>query len=548
MVAGFDEEGAAVLQLADTVCRCFAGLFGYEGTVFVVVHVALPGLELEEPVGYDGLAVGGGEQGVAQAYDAAAGDGEVELHPVALGVDGAHFTFAACHHVNHLAREFFGHQHRELLHGLAFLAVYLAYDHLRLAHLQLVAFATHGLYEHREVHDAAAEDQQLVGRAGLFYAHGQVLLQLGIQAVAQVAAGDVFAFLAEERRGVDGEKHAHRGLVHLDGRQRLGIVGIANGVAYLKSHALVQLHQHGAYLARLHLLFGALFSKTFEGVEFLYLRLHLAAVAFHQGDGLARLQGAAVQPAHSYAAQIRAVVEARNHHLGVACLHLRLRYVRYDEVHQVGDVVGRGLPVFAHPPLLGTAIGGGELQLVVVSTEVEHQVEHSLLRPLGVAVGLVHLVHHHYGLQSQLYSLLEHKTRLGHGAFKGIHHQQHPVGHIQHTLHLAAEVAVTRRVDNVDLVAFIPHRHILRKNRNAAFAFQIVVVENKIARLLVVAEELRLMEHTVHEGGLAVVHMGYNCNVANLLHMSILLNYNNMYICVYDKKQRKDTKKNTIPE
>ena len=70
----------------------------------------------------------------------------------------------------------------------------------------------------------------------------------------------------------------------------------------------------------------------------------------------------------------------------------------YNQIHKVGDVLRRCLPVGTHPALFGRAVGGGEIQLVVVGTEVEHQVEHSLLGQLGVAIGLVHLVDYHYRL------------------------------------------------------------------------------------------------------------------------------------------------------
>jgi len=44
-----------------------------------------------------------------------------------------------------------------------------------------------------------------------------------IEAVAQVARGDPLAFAAGEGRGVDREGHGDRGLVDLDGRERVGI-------------------------------------------------------------------------------------------------------------------------------------------------------------------------------------------------------------------------------------------------------------------------------------------------------------------------------------
>ena len=280
MFAGLDEEGAAVLQLADAVGCGFTGLLGDEGAHLVVIHLALPRFEAGETVGDDGLAVGGGKQRVAKSDDAAGGDHEVQLHTVALGVDGSNLAFAAGDHIDHLRAELLGHQHGELLDGFAFLAVNLFDNDLGLSHLQLVALAAHGLDKDAEVQDAATVDEQGVGRGGLLHAQGKVLLQLFEQAVAQVAAGDKLALLAEERRVVDGEEHAHRRLVDLDGRQRLGVLVVADGVADLEQDVLVEVEQHSADLAGLDGVLGALFAQSFEGVKLLHLAGNLALIAF----------------------------------------------------------------------------------------------------------------------------------------------------------------------------------------------------------------------------------------------------------------------------
>ena len=48
--------------------------------------------------------------------------------------------------------------------------------------------------------------------------------------------------------------------------------------------------------------------------------------------------------------------------------------------------------------------------------------------------------------------LLQHEARLRHGAFGGVHQQDNAVDHLEHALHLAAEVGVARGIDDVDLV------------------------------------------------------------------------------------------------
>ena len=333
-----------------------------------------------------------------------------------------------------------------------------------------------------------------------------------------MAAGDILAFLAEEGRVVDGEEHRHGGLVDLDGGQSLGVVDIADGVANLEGDILVEVHEHGANLTGLHRSLYSLFSKTLKDIEFLNLSLHHSTVAFGEGDVLTRLQGAAMEASHGDTAEVGTVVEGGNHHLGGTLVGLGRGYMLDDEVHEVGDVLGGGVIVLTHPALLGGAVGGGELELVVVGAEVEHEVEDGLLRQLGVAVGLVDLVDHHDGFEAQLDGFLEDEASLRHGAFKSVDHEEDAVGHVEHALHLAAEITVTRSVDDVDFITLVPDADVFRQDGDAAFALEVVVVEDEFAGLLIVAEELCLMKHAVDQGGLSVVDVSYNCNISNILH------------------------------
>ena len=333
-----------------------------------------------------------------------------------------------------------------------------------------------------------------------------------------MAAGDELALFAKEGRVVDGEEHTHCGLVDLDGRQWFGVLVVADGIADFEQDVLVEVEQHSANLAGFDGVLGALLAEALEGVELLHLAGNLALIALDKDDGLASLQGAAIEASHCDTSEVAAVIQRRKHHLGVAFGDARCGDMLDNEVHQVADVLRRGLPVGAHPALFGGAVGGGEVQLVVGGAEVEHQVEDSLLRQLGVAVGLVHLVDDHDGLETQLDGFLKHKAGLGHGAFEGVHHQQHAVGHIQHTLHLAAEVAVARGVDDVDFVSFVADRNVLGENGDATLAFKVVVVKNEFAGLLILTKELCLVQHTVDQGGFSVVDMRNNGNISNVLH------------------------------
>ena len=174
-----------------------------------------------------------------------------------------------------------------------------------------------------------------------------------------------------------------------------------------------------------------------------------------------------------------------------------------------------------HPALLRRTVDRREVQLVFGRAKVEHEVEDGLLHLVGTAVGFVHLVDDHDGLQTQLDGLLQHKTGLWHGAFEGVDQKQHAVGHIQDALHLAAKVGVAGSVDDIDFRVLVANGHILRKDGDAAFALEVVVVQDELARGLVrLLEELRLVEDTVDEGGFAVVNVGDNSYISDILHFN----------------------------
>ena len=222
--------------------------------------------------------------------------------------------------------------------------------------------------------------------------------------------------------------------------------------------------------------------------------------------------------AYGDTAHVVAVVEAGDEHLRVALEGCWGGDIFDDGVEQRNDVVGGLVPVGRHPALLGRAVDGDELQLVLRGVEAEHEVEDHLLHLVGAAVGLVHLVDDHDGLEANLNCLLQNEARLRHRALEGVHQQQTAVGHVEHALHLAAEVGVSRSVDDVYLCTLVVDGNVFGEDCYATLALQVVVVEDKLAGLLVVAKEIAGAEHIVDQRSLAVVDMRDDGDVADILH------------------------------
>ena len=119
-----------------------------------------------------------------------------------------------------------------------------------------------------------------------------------------VARRNKLALLAEERRIVDGEEHAHRRLVDGDRRQRFGVLEVTDGIADFKSldtHQCTDVARR--YLGHLHA------THTLECMQLLDFGLDDAAVALGQRHVHALAQRTTVHAAHGDTAGIGRIVQ-----------------------------------------------------------------------------------------------------------------------------------------------------------------------------------------------------------------------------------------------
>ena len=517
LLTGLHEKAAAVQQLVHGVGHGLAGLQRDQGTVDTHLDVALVGLVVLEAVCHDGLALGGGQEVRPQAHQAARGDFELEERPVAARFHPHEGGLAAGGKLDGGAHELLGNLDGELLDRLAALAADGLVQHLGLAHLQLEALAAHRLDEHRQVQDAAAVDDEGIGVQAGLDAEGEVLLELLLQAFLDVAGGHELAVLAEERGVVDHEEHRHRGFVDGDGRERLRILEVRDGVADLEPF---DAHE-GADVTALDLVYIGL-AETLEHHDLLDLGLFDDVVALAQGYRHSGAKGAAGDATDGDPAHVRGVFQGGNEHLRGAFDHRRSRDLLEDRVQEGGDVTGGLAPVLGHPALLRAAVDGLEVQLLLGGAEVEHQLEDLLLHLVGTAVGLVDLVDHHDGLLAHVQRLVQHETRLGHAALERVHEQQNAVRHVEDAFHLAAEIAMAGSVDDVDFHALVGDGDVLRQDGDAALALQVVVVQDEVSKVLGAADQVGLVDHPVHEGGLAMVYVRDDRYISDVLHMLLI--------------------------
>ena len=155
-----------------------------------------------------------------------------------------------------------------------------------------------------------------------------------------------------------------------------------------------------------------------------------------------------------------------------------------------------------------------KIELVLGRVEIDEQVVDLVQHFLRARIGPVDLVDDDDRRQPALERLAQHEPRLRQRPFRRVDEQHHAVDHRQRALHLAAEVGVARRVDDVDQHVVVVDGGVLRENRDAALALELGVVHGALGDPLVRAERAALVQQRVDERGLAVVDVGDDGDVA----------------------------------
>ena len=130
----------------------------------------------------------------------------------------------------------------------------------------------------------------------------------------------------------------------------------------------------------------------------------------------------------------------------------------------------------------------------LLATEFEHQFKGFIQHLHWTSVGPIDLIDHDDRLEPTLQGLAKHESGLRERTFRGIDQQQCPVGHLQNAFDFAAKVGVARSVDDVDLHSLVGEGDVLSGDRDAAFFFQVVAVQDAFFTQLAVAKLAALTE------------------------------------------------------
>ncbi len=256
--------------------------------------------------------------------------------------------------------------------------------------------------------------------------------------------------------------------------------------------------------------------QAFERVQLGDACLLDRAVEFGNGHIVAEAQRAGKHAADGQPSKVIAVIEIRHEHLqyglGIACWR---RDVLHDRFKQRLQILGRLVKLQRSGARPGVGVEHGEIELILVRVQIDKEIV-DFIEDFGDArVRPVDLVDHDDRSELGLERLHQHVARLRQRAFARVHQQHHAVDDFERALDFSAEVAMARRIDNVDLDVVVTDARGLGQNRDAALALQVVRVHDALGDGFVGAKNAALLEHGVDQRGLAVVHVGDDGDVAN---------------------------------
>ena len=510
-----DEQGAAILQVHQGIGHGLAAGIGQQHAARTPGDGAGVRAVIAEDAVDDAGSPGLGHE-VAVIADQAARRGD-EGEPRLAAARGAHVLEASAtlgDGLDHHAGEVVVHIDDHILIGLQGLAGrrVLAGEHPGAAHGKLEAFAAHGLDEHAQLQLAAPRDLEAPAALDLADMDGDIALGLGEQAGADHPRGHLVAFAPGHRRIVDREHHGQGRRIDGGGVQGLDDGYVAQGIG--DGGRLEP--GDGDDIAAMGLIEGAAGQAAeTENLGDAHLLDDLAVL----GQGLGRhvrFHRAREDAPGQDAAEIGVGLQGADQHAeGLVRDHRRRRHMGDDPLEQGGHIVARLVRLVRRPALLRRGEENREIELLVAGVEQGEQIEDLAMDFERAGVGLVHLVDHDDRLQPQGQGLCQDEFGLRHGAFGSVDQQQHAVHHAEDALDLAAEIRMAGGVDDIDAHAVPLHRGAFGQDGDAALALQFVAVHDPIDDGLVVAEQPGLSQQHIDQGGLAVIDMGDDGDIAN---------------------------------
>ncbi len=233
-------------------------------------------------------------------------------------------------------------------------------------------------------------------------------------------------------------------------------------------------------------------------------------------DALIGFYGARENPPGDEPPEIGIGFEQCAEHPKTAFARFRRRDMLQHEIEQGRHAFPRPVRASGHPALFRRTVKDRKIELFVGGVERREKIEDLVYDLVRAGIGSIDLVHRDDRPQTDFQRLADDEFGLRHRPFGGIDQDDRAIDHGQDALHLAAEVGVARRIDDVDPRVLPCNRRRLGDDRDPALLFEIVRIHDPLGDPLILAEGAGLLEQAVHERRLAVIDVSDNGDIAQL--------------------------------
>ena len=512
--AGADQHRAPLLQVHQRVGGRHPAPVGHQAAGRARTQLAEPrSPTVEHVVQHSGAARLRHELGT-EADETARRNPKVDAHPTGTVVDHLlHAALAQGEELRHDAEIVLGNVDGEQLDRLVALAVDLANDDLRLADGELEPLAPHRLDEDRQLELTATLHFPRVGPLGRQDPERHVADELLLQPVLDLARRELPAVLAGEYRGVDADRHREARLVDDERRQGPRIVRVGKR---LTDRDLGNAGDRDDVTRS-----SVVGRNSIERVGQIQLDdLHALdrSVDATPRDLLALAHASVAHAAQREASEVGRRVEVGDERLErVPRVVLGRRDALENQLAQRLEVTALGIGVERRPAGACVRVDDRELDLVLVGAEIEEELVHLVDDLCDARIGAVDLVDDKDHRQSRFERLAQHEAGLRERTFARVDQEEHPVDHRERPLDLAAEIGVAGGVDDVERHVAVAHRRVLGEDRDALLALQVVRVHDPLVDVLIGAKRARLPQERVDERRLAVVDVGNDRHIAQVV-------------------------------
>ncbi|CDA98224.1 putative uncharacterized protein [Lachnospiraceae bacterium CAG:215] len=353
-----------------------------------------------------------------------------------------------------------------------------------------------------------------VGIFRLFHTKTDIRVQFPEQTVAQMTGSDKFSLLSCKWTVVDDELHGNGRLRNFLERDRFRIFRRAERISDRNIRNSGNCHDRSDPG-----FFDFHFIQTVKFIKFadLYFLLFVRIMMVDEHHFLIDCDRSVVHFADTDPSHIFIIIDRTDQNLSWSFrIALRSRNVIDDRLKQrfhiflfIGQIQN-GNSGFSG------CIDKRAVQLLVGCVQIHEKFQYFIDHFVRTCFRAVDLVDADDDRKIQLQRFAEYEFGLRHCALKCIDNEDDTVDHFQNTFHLAAEIGMSRCVDDVDLCSFVKNCGIFREDRDSAFSLNIVGIHDTFRNFLILAEYTALFEQFIDQCCLTVVDMGDDRNISDV--------------------------------